>query len=242
MDPPERASPSSNTGKDDAVNDQRRTFLPRPVGLLLLFAVVALVAAGCARTPSASGVIRIAVLDGELKYEVPPEGMVVRDGWWFGSRDRYIAANTGVIAGEVLAREFARLPGVEVYSRDDLALYMGYKERLLRRAHPQLSPQARRQILAAQDPVDFGRSLNVDYIVKPEIILASTTTNLTTSAWRSDLEMTVSIYHVESGRRVSYMYRKNFRLFVSQLTLLESFAKRAARKARREDTFRLYGD
>lgn len=239
MDPPEQASPQCR--KDDAVNEQRRFFPPSKGGILLLLAVVISMAAGCARTPTASGVVRVAILDGELQYEVPPEGNVVRDGWWFGSRDRYTSSNTGVIAGEVLSREFAKLPGVEVYSREDLALYMGYKERILRRAHPQLSPQGRRDILAAQDPIDFGRSLNVDYVVKPEILWASTTTNLTTSIWRSDLEMSLSIYHVESGRRVGYMYRKNYRLFVSQLTLLESFATRAARKVRREDTFALYG-
>ncbi|MCC5874988.1 MAG: hypothetical protein JJU11_02095 [Candidatus Sumerlaeia bacterium] len=211
--------------------------------LLVLAVFVALFfLVGCARTPVATASVRVAVLDGRVMYPVDPGGEVERLGWWFGSRDRYMASNVGIIAGDVIAREFAKIPGVEVYSRDDYVFYMAQKERLLRRKFPDLSSQARKTILAHMDPIDYGRSLNVDYVIQAEIRNAATTTNLTISAWWSELEASLHIYNVDTGHRIAVIPYDRSRNFHSQVAMLENFARRGVREVIRDDPFRVLAD
>lgn len=222
---------------------RRHPFTPAAIALrvaaLLLLIALSLVA-GCATTPVASGVVRVAVLDGQVLYDVDPTGDVQVEGWWFGARDRYVAANTGITAGDAMAREFDRLDGVEVYSREDLSLFMAQKERLLRRAYPKLTTAQRKKLLAAQDPVDYGRALNVDYVVQAQIFRCSTATNRTTSWWWSDLDAAVNVYDVRTGERIWFYTFEDTVELASQVAIIERFAKEAARRAARENIFGIY--
>ncbi|NJK32140.1 MAG: hypothetical protein HC927_06860 [Deltaproteobacteria bacterium] len=97
---------------------------------LLLAVFLLAVASGCARTPKPTHVVRLAVLNGVLEDEAAQTQTTVT-GWWMLSRDRFENGNAGILLGEVLAKEYEKIPGVQVFSRTDLMSYMAQKERLI---------------------------------------------------------------------------------------------------------------
>lgn len=206
--------------------------------LLLIVAVACGLFTGCA-TQKPSRTVRVAVLNGKIDYEVNEKGETRDEGWWFGARDRFLSPNPGTQLGEVLSRELAKKPGVEVYSRDDLAIYMSQKERLLKRNFPDLTSFQRKQVLAKQDPVDFGKSLNVDYIVTSDIIKSSTVTNRTFSWWYSTVDCVITVYDVSSGQLVWSHAWEDTDAFKSEMAMLEECARETAGQMARKDVFRL---
>jgi len=207
--------------------------------LFLLLAICAVVATGCARAPISQRTVKVAVLDAPVLFEVPAKGEVVTRGWWFGAHDRFRSPNAGSLIGEALARELERIPGVEVYSREDLTIYMSQKERLLRRRYPSLTSTQRKEILARQDPLDFGRSLNVDFVVAPTVTESVTVVNRTFTWWYSHADANVQIYDVASGQVVWAQPMEKTRHFSSQLALFERYARRVALATRDADAFRV---
>ncbi len=209
--------------------------------LAALLGAVLLVPAGCARTQiDPQRTVRVAVLDGVINYDVAPAGEIRREGWWFSSRDRFVSPNISIQVGDELARELDRVPGVEVYSREDLIIFMARKERLLRRSFPELGDSyLRKQVLLRQDPLDYGQSLNVDYVITSRVDRASTVTNRTFSWWYSHLDATVEIWDVPRGELVYTVPYDGTGAFWSQLRLAERLARRTAREAQRHDLFRL---
>ncbi len=211
------------------------------LAVAVLLGAALLATAGCARTQiDPRRTVRVAVLDGIVEYDVPPGGEVRREGWWFGSRDRFISPNIAIQIGDQLAHELDRVPGVDVYSREDLTIYMARKERLLRRSFPELGDSyLRKQFLLRQDPLDYGRSLNVDYVVTSTVERASTVTNRTFSWWYSHLDATVEIWDVARGEIVYTVPYDGTAAFWSQLRLAERLARRTANNVKRHDLFRL---
>lgn len=214
--------------------------------LALILGGTLLAASGCARTPRATGQernVRVAVLDGTLTYDVNPGGEFRREGWWFGSRDRYLSPQITVQIGDAVAHELDRLPGVQVYSRDDLAVYMAQKERQLRRTFPEISTSfQRKQLLLRLDPLDYGRSLNVDYVVSSSVNRASTVTNRTFSWWYSHLEARLDIWDVTRGELLATVPYNGTGAFWSQLKLAENLGRKAAREVHQGDLFRQRGN
>jgi hypothetical protein len=191
----------------------------------------------CSRAYEPTRTVRVAVIDGPILYDVGPEGEIAIKGWWFGAHDRIYSPNSGSLAAESLARELDRLPGVEVYSREDLVVYLGQKERLLRASYPALTPRQRKLVLAQQDPVDFGRSLNVDYVVAPTIYDSVTGLNRTFSWWYSTIDTNVQIYDVATGEAVWAWPYRGTSAFSSQARLYDFYARKVARKVRKADAF-----
>lgn len=206
------------------------------VGCLVL---LALVTCSCASRQNPLRVVRLAVLDGRLDYEVKAKGEVRDEGWWFSAADRYVSGNVGIQMAEALSKEFGKIPGVEVYSRDDLTIYMAQKERALKRNFPDLTSLDRKQLLLRQDPIDYGKSLNVDYVMTTDVLQASTVTNRTFSWWYSHLDVIVQLYDVSKGQLVWTRPWNDSDAFDSQLALVEECARETARRARREDVFRV---
>lgn len=216
---------------------QRLSMLAR---MLVLLPAVLLIAAGCSRKVEANRLVRLAVLDGITTYDVAPKGEVQEDGWWFSSRDRYLSGNVGVQLGEALADRFQRLPGVEVFSRDDLSIYMAQKERLINRNYPDLNERQRRELLLRQSPVDYGQSLNVDYVLTSEVLEAKTVVNRVIAWWYSRLSVAVELWDVSTGEVVFRHVWTDGDNFDSQLALVEEAAKEIAKRAKRRDAFNLY--
>lgn len=194
---------------------------------------------GCASRVAPLRTVRVAVIDGPVLYEVSEKGEVVTRGWWLGANDRFKSPNTGTLIGEALAREIDRVPGVEVYSREDLQIYLSQKERLLRRRYPGLNSEERKQILVRQDPLDFGRSLNVDYVIAPSVIDSTLVVNRTFSWWYGHLSANVQVYDVATGQAVFGFPWEKTEHFTSELSLMERYARNVSRAAVKADVFRL---
>ncbi|MBI1289831.1 hypothetical protein GC173_01115 [bacterium] len=207
---------------------------------LLAAGLMALLGAGCAHQQRDNlRTVKVAVIDAPVFYEVAPKGEVVTKGWWLGAHDRFKSPNAGSLIAESLARELDRIPGVEVYSREDLTIYMSQKERLLRRRYPSLSSTQRKDILVRQDPLDYGRSLNVDFVVAPTVTESVTVVNRTFTWWYSHAEADVQIYDVSTGNVVWTMPWDKTSNFSSQLALFESYARRVSRGVTKVDAFRV---
>ena len=202
--------------------------------LVLCFAATCV---GCAKATLPQRVVRVAVLDGLATYPVEPGGNVKQEGWWLGSQDRYLSSTTGIEVAEALARGMARLPGVAVQSRDDQRIYMAEKERRLSRAYPSLKSTERKKLLLEQDPIDYGRDLNVDFVLRPEVLKASTVTNRTFSWWWSDMHVIVEVWRVSPAEKVSTLTFRKKEFFASQVTLADRVAKSTAKVARRTNLF-----
>lgn len=211
------------------------------MALRLLFPALLLLvtlAGGCARTPvTSTREVKVAVLDGRVAFDVSRRGDLTEEGWWFSARDRFRSPNPGIQLGEALSVSLAKVPGVEVYSRDDLSVYFAQKERLLRRSYPKLDSWGRKQLLLEQDPLDFGRSLNVDYIVRSEVREASTVTNRTFSWWYSTFEANVEVWDVARGRLVFTESWKDADAFDSQLAMAQECARVLRRRMEKIDAF-----
>ena len=206
------------------------------LGILL---ASALFAAGCGSVPAPTHVVKVAVLDGVMAEDAAETRQAVT-GWWLSSRDRYENGNAGIQLGEALAGEFEKIPGVLVYPRTDMASYMAQKERALRRAYPDLSPLQRLVVLQSQDPLDYGRSLNVDYVLSSRVNLARTTHQRTFHWWVSRIRFDLDLWDVEQGEKVWTWHGEDSDLFDSQLAVIEELAREAREEAFERDVFRLY--
>lgn len=206
----------------------------------LFLLLLMIVGSGCASRGPAPKIVRVAVLDGITGYDVEPGGDLIEKGWWFGARDRFVSSNTGILLGERLAFRVSKLPGVEVYSREDLQSYMSQKERLLKRNYPDLPKLDRKKLLLQQDPLDFGKSLNVDYVVRSEVLESKTVTNRTLPWWYSRLSTTVEVWDVSRGQLVWRQPWKDQDNFDSGLAMVEECAKDIARAMKRSDAFGVY--
>jgi hypothetical protein len=192
---------------------------------------------GCAKPALPQRVVRVAVLDGLATYPADPGGNVKQEGWWLGSQDRYLSSTTGIEVAEALARGMARLPGVAVQSRDDQRIYMAEKERRLSRAYPSLKSTERKRLLLEQNPIDYGRDLNVDFVIRPEVLKASTVTNRTFSWWWSDMEVIVEVWRVSPAEKVSTLTFRKKEFFASQVALANRVAKSTTTAVRRTNMF-----
>jgi hypothetical protein len=211
--------------------------------LLLAAAMVALLAlGGCARKYEANRVVRLAVLDGVTAYDVATKGEAVVDGWWFGTRTRFRSPNVGIQLGEAFSTEFQKLPGVEVYSRDDMTIYLAQKERLISRNYGDLNEFQRKILLLSQEPVDFGKSLNVDYVLRSVVIDGKTIVNQSLPWWYSRLSLTMELVDVSTGEVVFADTWQDSDNFDSQLALVEEAAREISRRAKKRDAFSLYGN
>lgn len=197
----------------------------------------ALICSGCAGKYVPQQTVKLAVLDGGTVFEVAKGDEVTSEGWWFNQRDLIQSNNAHVLANEALSREFSHIPGVEVYSRSDMIVYLAAKERLIRKAYPKLSAADRAELLAAQNPVDFGKSLNVDYVLVPTVIQSATVQHGWSSIWSSRVELVLEMWSVESGNRVWNWTGKDRDYFDSQLRIMEELSRKAARKVKKRHLF-----
>lgn len=205
---------------------------------LLAMALMVVFAAGCASKPAPSRVLRIAVIEGQPSVvEKELTGKVERKGWWFSARDYYRPTTAPTLLADAMADQLAKAPGLEVYSREDLAIYMAQKERLLRRNFPKLTSEDRKKVLAEQSPIDYGKSLNVDYVVRPQVLRASTVTNRFVSWWYSHLKANVEVWDVQSGQKVWIYPFDDADAFDSLQAMSAECAKQAAARAKRKQVF-----
>ncbi len=205
--------------------------------LSTLALVLLLLAAGCARTRPVPRTVKLAVLDGYTMFEVAKGDELTEEGWWFNQRDVLQSNNAGVLASEALAREFGKIPGVEVYSRMDLITYIASKERLIRKEYPKLTPEDRTELLALQSPYDYGRSLGVDYVLVPRVPQSATVQHGVTSFWSSRAEVEIDLWETDTGQLIWSWRGKDRDYFDSQFRIMEELAKKAAAKARRKRVF-----
>lgn len=212
----------------------------RRLALLLMACVaVVLAAGGCARKmPAPRTTVTLAVLDGVMA-EGRHETRRSQAGWWFSARNRFDNGQAGVQLGEALAREFRDMAGVEVFPRSELRAYMAQKERILARQLPDLTPQQRLAVLEAQDPLDYGRSLNVDYVLTTRVDESRTIHNMVFNWWSSRVRFELSLWDVERGQVVWQWVGKDSATFRSQLAVMERLARKARREAERYDTLRV---
>lgn len=203
-------------------------------------AVLAVVfSTGCAHRPAPSRLVRVAVIDGQpSKLEDAALGKVERKGWWFSARDYYRPETTATMLADAVAAQLSREPGLEVTSREDMAIYLAQKERLLRRNFPKLTSEDRKKVLAEQSPVDYGHSLNVDYVVRPQVFRASTVTNRFVSWWYSHLHATVEVWDVQTGQQVWIFPFDDADSFDSLQAMSEECAREAAARARSKGIWR----
>lgn len=201
---------------------------------LLLFA---LACTGCAARRPVPRTVKLAVLDGYTMFEVAKGDELTEEGWWFNQRDVLQSNNAGVLASEALAREFGRIPGVEVYSRMDLITYIASKERLIRKEYPKLTPEDRTELLALQSPYDYGRSLGVDYVLVPRVPQSATVQHGVSSFWSSRAEIEVDLWETETGQMVWSWRGKDRDYFDSQFRIMEELARKAAARARKKRVF-----
>lgn len=177
------------------------------------------------RNPSSTN-LRIAVLDGrmapgkeETRKSIVGSGVI--------SRNRFESGTANLILADLLAKEFQSIPGVQVQSRLDMQAYMADKERLLAHQYPDLNPQERRVMLAEQSPLDYGRSLNVDYVIYPTINKARLTQNRLLQSWVSSVECEVDLYNVESGELVWKWEGGSWKCFASVYGVMEKISRNA---------------
>ncbi|MCC6545545.1 hypothetical protein IT570_00130 [Candidatus Sumerlaeota bacterium] len=215
-----------------------RLFTFRGLSLLLVLAV-ALAFTGCASTKPPIRSVRVAVLDGRTNFEVPQKAEIQDVGWWFGARDRYLSPNLGVILAEALSTQLAKVKGVEVHPREDLQIYMAQKERVLKRNYPQLDSAARKKLLLQQDPIDYGKSLNADYVITSDIIVAKTVTNRTFSFWYSTIDVIVQVYDVSTGELIWTRPWSDTDILRSQMAIAQECAKDTTRRIKRKDVLLL---
>ncbi len=208
---------------------------------LILFTAVALIPlSGCAaKRPVPSGVVTLAVLDGTMA-EGLRETRKSTVGWWFGAKTRYDSGNAGIALGDVVAHEFAEVPGVQVVSREDFRSYYSEKERLLSREFPDMTPEERLFILEGQSPLDYGRSINVDFILAGRVEKARLARSHFLRTWTGSAEYTLQLWDVRSGRNVWEWSEEDTDLFASPVSIMGQLARRARRDAIRADAFSLY--
>ncbi len=219
------------------VSTNPKPFLRPALAALLL--PLAFCLAGCARGPilGPGRAVRVALLDATL-----PEGHgeETREivGWWLSAADVLRAPNDGALWSDALARELERaIPRLHVYPRQDLKFYMAAKLARLESRYPRMNDAERRRLLAAQDPLDFGRSLGVDFILTARVNEALLTHHRTFHWWTAYAAVEVDAWDVSRGVRV-WSWREENRDHLSSVSrLFERMAGRCARSAGRAGVF-----
>lgn len=199
---------------------------------LLLAVIVAALTASCRTTQFSD--VRVLVVDG-VRSEPLADSEYEYKGWWFSRRQYYRSAGDGVLMADILADEFTEFPGAQVHSREDWRMYQAGKERLLRRGYPDLTAEQRRDVLAKQDPIDYGRSVGADYVLRPVIDESFLTTNKVFLWWYSKLNAAVEVWDVESRERVYTFRFRDTDSFDSQKAMMEESARKAVRELRRNN-------
>lgn len=206
-------------------------------GFALLVAVMLL--SGCASTPTPTRTVRLAVLDGVMEAGASETRRSV-EGWWFGSRNRFDDGNATSTLGEVLTREFAGIPGVDVHPRSDVQALMTEKHHLLRRAYPSLTAEEREQLLGEQSPPDFGRALNVDFVLFPRVRESRMVHQKTFNWWYGRGDVRLELWDVRSGDLVWSWEGRDSDAFASQYGVMRDLARQARRQAVKRDAFGIY--
>jgi len=210
------------------------------LGFALLLGGLAAAATACAHAPTAppARTVRLAVLDGSM---AGGSGETRRSiaGWWMGARDRFDDGNAGIHLADLLSTEFEKVPGVEVHSRTDIRAMMAEKEHILRSTYPDLSPEERYRVLMDQQPVDYGRSLGVDFVLAPDVTMSRLVHQRTFHWWYSKAAASVELWDVSRGEKVWQWSDRDSALFASQKAALEDLAQSARKDAEKENAFGL---
>ncbi len=159
------------------------------IALALFAGCSVTVLVSCARAPitGPSSQVRVVVLDG-LQPESHGEGETEIAGWWLTARDLYRDPNDGLHWGDLVATALERnIPNLQVHSRMDLRSYLAAKEDLLKKEYPDMKKDQARRLVAEQSPLDFGRSLDADFVVSSRIVDAWLTQSLIVSCIDSEL-------------------------------------------------------
>jgi len=150
-------------------------------------------------------------------------------GWWFGSNDVYYNENVGRIAADIFDEELRKLPGLELFSRQDLRRYYAEKVSKISKKLKIDEKQARAS-LEKLDPLAVGRELGVDKVVVGRICDAELRKNRTFGPFASVTSFNVSIYDVKTGQvEFSKTYRTHDN-FTSVYANFESRAKKFAKE------------
>ncbi len=194
---------------------------------------------GCAsKRPLPSGVVTMAVLDGTMA-EGLRETRKTTVGWWVGAKTRYDGGNAGIPLGDVLAHEFEEVPGVQVLSREDFRSYYADKERRLAREYPDMTPEERLFILERQSPADYGRSLNVDFVLTSRIEQARLTRSHFLQTWTGAADLSLALLDTRTGETVWQWSDGDTDLFSSPVSVMGQMARRARKNAIKADAFAL---
>ncbi|MGF1573979.1 MAG: hypothetical protein ACFCU1_13020 [Sumerlaeia bacterium] len=168
--------------------------------------------------------IRIAVLDGRMAPG-KQETRKVTVGSGFTSRTRYESGTANLVLADLIAEELKASPGVIVKSRLDLRDYMADKERLLARQYPSLSAAQRGELLASQSPLDYGRSMGVDYVIFPTVNKARLVQNRMLQSWMSAVLCEFEAYNVNTGERVWSWEGGRWKRFSSSYRVMQHIAE-----------------
>lgn len=215
---------------------------PARFALALCCVVLSLAASGCAsRHRLPASIVTLAVMDASMATG-REETRRSETGWWFGATTRYDSgASGGVVLADALAEEFARIPGVQVMSRTDLRSYMAQKERLVYRQWPDLSPDERLKVLESQSPVDYGRSLNVDYVLTSRVYESRLVHHHFLHTWTARADFAVDLWDVRAGTAIWSWQGREADLFSSTTAVMERLSRRARERAQKADPFYLFG-
>jgi hypothetical protein len=199
----------------------------------VVVAAVALSITACAKRepvkPPTVGGIRIAVLDGTV---ADPRAETRRSeaGWSVGRRHRFDDGNAGIAMADLLAIELRNLPNVRIHSREDVAAMMSQKERVVRSVEPELGRDDIYQVLLEQDPADYGRELNADYVVTNVVNEARMVYSPTNLMWWSTVQATIKVVDVSTGQVVWEWTGRDTDRLSGQFSVAEDLARHARKR------------
>ncbi|MFW5870815.1 MAG: hypothetical protein ACOCVL_04010, partial [Candidatus Sumerlaeota bacterium] len=137
----------------------------------------------------------LAVLDFYVPPEYASEPTIV-EGWWFGAETVYRNANAGKMLADYTAAQVKKIPGVDLYSRDKIAVYLLGKRQILVENFPGLLDAEYSEMLTKVSPLDYGRDLAVDHVLTGRVLRSETRRNNTIETWRSIVEVEVELWDV----------------------------------------------
>lgn len=208
---------------------------------LVAVAALSIALVGCARQPAVapptSGGIRVAVLDGSV---ATPRAETRRSesGWSVGRRHRFDDGNAGIHMADLLAIEMRNLPNVRVHSREDVAAMMAQKERVVRSVQPELGRGDIYQVLLEQNPADYGRELNADYVVTNVVNDARMVYSPTTQTWYSTVEATFRVIDVATGQQVWEWTGRDTDFLSGQYNVAEDLARHARKRLQKANVLK----
>ncbi|MFW6303772.1 MAG: hypothetical protein ACOC2L_04050, partial [Candidatus Sumerlaeota bacterium] len=138
-----------------------------------------------------------------LHFHVPPEYVTeptITEGWWFGAETVYRNANAGKMLADYVAAQVKKIPGVDLHSRDKIAVYLLGKRQLLVENFPNLRDAEYSEMLTKASPLDYGRELAVDHVLTGRVLRSETRRNNTIETWHSTVEVEVELWDVKSGK------------------------------------------